>query len=112
MHATIQKPIEEIMNFIKPGEKVFVVGCNNCAWKCHSGGEDETKGMAERLAKRGVEVVGYSTPGPRGMSLCKLDHTRKVLKRITPCRSSRRIPSWSWDAGRVYTRSLTLPKGP
>jgi hypothetical protein len=80
MHATIQKPIEEIMNFIKPGEKVFVVGCNNCAWKCHSGGEDETKGMAEMLAKRGVEVVGYSTPGPRGMSLCKLDHTRKVLK--------------------------------
>ena len=41
MHATIQKPIEEIIKFIKPGEKVFVVGCNNCAWKCHSGGEEE-----------------------------------------------------------------------
>jgi hypothetical protein len=79
MHATIQKPIEEILNFIKPGEKVFVVGCNNCAWKCHSGGEDETKGMAERLIRRGVEVAGYTTPGQRGMSLCKLDHTRKVL---------------------------------
>jgi len=42
VHATIQKPIEEIVGYIKPGEKVFVVGCNNCAWKCHSGGEDET----------------------------------------------------------------------
>jgi hypothetical protein len=80
MHATIQKPIEEIVNHIQPGEKVFVVGCNNCAWKCHSGGEEETQGMAERLTRRGVQVVGYTTPGQRGMSLCKLDHTRKVLR--------------------------------
>jgi hypothetical protein len=80
MHATIQKPIEEIVNYIQPGEKVFVVGCNNCAWKCHSGGEEETQGMAERLARHGVEVAGYTTPGQRGMSLCKLDHTRKVLQ--------------------------------
>lgn len=80
MHATIQKPIEEIVSFIKPGEKVFVVGCNNCAWKCHSGGEDETENMAERLSRRGVDVVGYTVPGPQGMSLCKLDHTRKVLQ--------------------------------
>jgi len=33
VHATIQKPIEEIAGYIKTGEKVFVVGCNNCAWK-------------------------------------------------------------------------------
>ena len=79
MHATIQKPIEEIVQCIRSGEKVFVVGCNNCAWKCHSGGEDETKAMAERLTRRGVDVVGYTVPGPQGMSLCKLDHTRKVL---------------------------------
>lgn len=63
MHATIQKPIEEIVRFIRPGEKVFVVGCNNCAWKCHSGGEDETEKMAERLTRRGVEVAGYTVPG-------------------------------------------------
>lgn len=34
MHATIQKPIEEIVDHINPDEKVFVVGCYNCAWKC------------------------------------------------------------------------------
>ncbi len=79
MHATIQKPIGEIVKHIQPGEKVFVVGCNNCAWKCYSGGEDETKMMAKRLEKRGIEVAGYTVPGPQGMSLCKLDHTRKVL---------------------------------
>ena len=63
MHATIQKPIEEIVRYIRPGEKIFVVGCNNCAWKCHSGGQDETKAMAERLARRGIDVVGYTVPG-------------------------------------------------
>lgn len=79
MHATIQKRIEKIVSHIRPEEKVFVVGCNNCAWKCHSGGEDETEKMAERLTRRGVNVVGYTVPGPQGMSLCKLSHTRKVL---------------------------------
>lgn len=80
MHATIQKPIDQIVSAIRPGEKIFVVGCNNCAWKCHSGGEEETRSMAERLTRRGVEVVGYTVPGPQGMSLCKLDNTRKVLQ--------------------------------
>ena len=79
MHATIQKPIQEIIGYIRPEEKVFVVGCNNCAWKCRSGGEEEAKNMADRLARRGVNVVGYAVPGPQGMSLCKLDHTSKVL---------------------------------
>ncbi len=79
MHATIQKPIDEIVKHIGEGEKVFVVGCNNCAWKCHSGGEDETRTMAERLKRRGIEVAGYTVPGNQGMSLCKLDNTRKVL---------------------------------
>ncbi len=80
MHATIKNPIEEIVGIIKPGEKVFVVGCNNCTWKCRSGGEDEAGKMTERLTKRGVEVIGHTVPGPQGMSLCKLDHTRKVLQ--------------------------------
>ena len=80
MHATIQKPIEEILSFFRPGEKVFVVGCGNCAMKCHSGGLPETEGMARRLKERGVDVAGFNVPGPSGMSLCKLSNTRKVLQ--------------------------------
>lgn len=79
MHATIQKPINEIVGYIRKGEKVFVVGCGNCAMKCHSGGEPETAAMAERLKKRGIEVVGHCVPGPPGSSLCKLSNTKKVL---------------------------------
>ena len=81
MHATIQKPIEEIAGYIKPGEKIFIVGCGNCAMKCHSGGEREAETMAGRLKKRGINVVVYTVPGPAGMSLCKLSNTKKVLQK-------------------------------
>ena len=80
MHATIQKPIDEILGFVKPDEKVFVIGCDNCAAKCRSGGIPETEEMAKRLAKKGVRVVGWCVPGPKGASLCKLSNTRKVLQ--------------------------------
>lgn len=78
MHATIQKPLEEILGFLKTGEKVFVAGCSNCAAKCHSGGEEETRRMAERLKARGVEVTGWASP-PNGGSLCKLSIAEKML---------------------------------
>jgi len=78
MHATIQKPIEEILTYFQKGERVFVVGCGNCAEKCHSGGGPETKGMAERLLRRGVPVAGWACTNS-GVSLCKLSVTRKML---------------------------------
>ena len=28
MHATIQKPIEEIVGYLEPDERVFVVACD------------------------------------------------------------------------------------
>ena len=80
MHATIQKPIEEIDSYFRPGEKVFVVGCDNCAAKCHSGGIPETQEMATRLQKRGVKVIGWCVPQPAGTSLCKLSNTKRVLQ--------------------------------
>jgi len=80
LHATIQKPINEILDFLREGEKVFVIGCDNCAAKCRSGGIPETEEMAERLRRRGVNVVGWCVPQPKGMSLCKLSNTRKVMQ--------------------------------
>jgi hypothetical protein len=78
MHATIQKPLDEIIGFFRKDEKVFVVGCSNCAAKCHSGGEEETQFMAERLRSKGVPVTGWAVP-PNGGSLCKLSITEKML---------------------------------
>lgn len=78
MHATIQKPMDEILGFLESNESVFVVGCGNCAAKCHSGGEVETEEMANRLKQRGVKVSGWACTGS-GVSLCKLVVTRKML---------------------------------
>ena len=78
MHATIQKSLEEILGFLEEGEKVMVVGCGNCAAKAKSGGEPETKAMAERLRARGIAVTGWAVP-PDGGSLCKLSATQKLL---------------------------------
>jgi ferredoxin len=70
--------MDEIIGNLKAGEKVFVVGCGNCAAKCHSGGEPETKEMAERLRRRGVTVTGYACTD-NGVSLCKLNVATKML---------------------------------
>lgn len=78
MHATIQKPLDEIISYLGSGEKLFVVGCGNCAAKCHSGGEPETKEMAERLTQKGVNVAGWACTDS-GVSLCKLAVTKKML---------------------------------
>jgi hypothetical protein len=80
VHATIQKPIEEIVGYFRPEEKIFVVGCDNCAAKCHSGGIPETEEMAKRLRRRGVNVIGWCVPQPKGISLCKLSNTERVLQ--------------------------------
>ncbi len=78
MHATIQKPIDKILARLGDDERVFVVGCGNCAAKCNSGGEAETKEMAERLRRKGREVAGWACTDA-GVSLCKLAVTRKML---------------------------------
>jgi len=79
VHATIQKPLNEILSVLEDGENVMVVGCGNCAAKAKSGGEPETEAMAERLRARGVAVTGWAVP-PNGGSLCKLSATQKLLR--------------------------------
>ena len=87
MHATIQKPIQEIVNTIKPGEKVFVVGCNNCAWKCHSGGEDETKAMAEQAVLAGKDVIFYKAGRTPEGKTATSGHTASLAGDYMVCES-------------------------
>ncbi|MFC1782397.1 methylenetetrahydrofolate reductase C-terminal domain-containing protein [Planctomycetota bacterium] len=79
MHATIQKPMDEILSFLRPGEKVYVFGCSNCAMKCRSGGPEETERMVERLRQKGVKVTGSVAPA-EGSGLCKLSLAQKLVK--------------------------------
>jgi ferredoxin len=78
MHATIQKSLDEILGSLEEGEKVFVVGCGNCAEKCRSGGQQEAEQMKQRLQAKGVNVVGAAAT-ESGKSLCKLSLTRNLL---------------------------------
>ena len=78
MHATIQKPLDEIISHLRPGERVFVVGCGNCAAKARSGGEPEVRAMKQRLEARGITVTGWAVP-PDGGSLCKMETARRLL---------------------------------
>ena len=63
---------------MQKGEKIFIVGCGNCAEKCRSGGEEQAREMKARLEREGVEVTGHGATSS-GSSLCKLSMARKLF---------------------------------
>ena len=75
MHATIQKPFETILSYLDGENKVFIVGCGNCATKCKSGGETEAKEMESRLRDKGKVVTGWVVP----TGTCKLSEVKSLL---------------------------------
>jgi len=76
MHATIQKPFEEILQMLKGEDCVFIIGCGNCARKCQSGGEPEVATMKERLEKVGKTVSGTFVPD----GTCSLSEVSNLVK--------------------------------
>ena len=78
MHATIQKPLDEILRNLQEGEKVCVVGCGNCAAKAKSGGEPEARAMKDRLEANGIHVTGWAVT-PDRISLCNLAVAKELL---------------------------------
>lgn len=72
------KPFEEILGYIKDAKKVILVGCNQCAATCKSGGEEEVLKMKEKLEIEGKEVIGYQLLDPA----CNLLKSKKDLKSL------------------------------
>jgi ferredoxin len=62
MIITEQKPIDEIIKYLKKGEKLFIIGCGECSTTCKTGGEKEVKEMIERLKEREFEITGFVIP--------------------------------------------------
>ena len=58
MIVTKQKPFEVILKELEDAEKVFLVGCGDCATLCETGGEDQVKEMTEKLQSEGKQVTG------------------------------------------------------
>lgn len=73
-----KKPMEEVLGFLKDAEKIVLVGCNQCAATCKSGGEEEVVKMKEDLEAEGKNVLGYTILDPA----CNLLKSKKDLKAL------------------------------
>jgi len=62
MIVTRQKALSEILELLKDYQKIFLVGCGECAATCKSGGKDEVLAMQKILEENGKEVVGSCMP--------------------------------------------------
>ena len=62
MIITEQKPITEILDSIKDYQKVFLIGCGECATVCKTGGEAEVAQMKKALEEAGKTVTGFAIP--------------------------------------------------
>ncbi len=62
MIITEQKPFEELLAILKDYQKIFLVGCGECAATCKTGGEPELLKMKAQLEESGKTVVGMCMP--------------------------------------------------
>jgi hypothetical protein len=75
MIITKQKKIEELLISVGKGP-VFIVGCNECATLCHTGGEEEVLAMKDALEKKQVNVTGWVVLEPA----CHLNKDKNILR--------------------------------
>lgn len=62
MIITEQKSLEEILQSLKEYNRIFLMGCGECATTCKTGGEPELIKMKQELEKQGKTVVGICIP--------------------------------------------------
>jgi len=56
---TEQKPIEEILEYVKKHRHIHIIGCGTCATLCHTGGKTEVIEMKKALEAAGKKVTGW-----------------------------------------------------
>ena len=78
MIITEQKTFEEILQSLEGYDRVFLIGCGICATTWSTGGEKETREMAEQLTEAGKECTGWIVTEE---STCDVRTTRRLLKR-------------------------------
>jgi hypothetical protein len=83
MIITEQKPWEEIAKSLKGFNKIFLVGCGECATTCKTGGEEELLKIKALLEAQGKAITGMCIPkAPCVASQIKTELAKntKVLK--------------------------------
>ncbi|MEN6544830.1 MAG: methylenetetrahydrofolate reductase C-terminal domain-containing protein [Armatimonadia bacterium] len=76
MTTTEQKAREEILATIGDDQKVFIVGCGDCATLCQTGGETEVEEMTAFLQESGKTVTGSVIPD----STCQVLDLGRLLR--------------------------------
>ena len=76
MIVTKQKNFNDLLNSIGRGP-VFIIGCNECATICHTGGEREVLEMKNTLDDKGVEVTGWTVLEPA----CHFLNDKRILRK-------------------------------
>ncbi len=62
MIITEPKPFEEIIDSLAGVDKVFIIGCGDCATSCKTGGEAQVVAVAARFTALGKTVTGSCVP--------------------------------------------------
>ncbi|MBU1147136.1 MAG: methylenetetrahydrofolate reductase C-terminal domain-containing protein [Candidatus Omnitrophica bacterium] len=62
MIVSQKKPFEEILKALDSKNKVFLVGCGDCATTCKTGGEKEILEMKKLLEEEGKTITGWAIP--------------------------------------------------
>ena len=57
-----QKPLGDLLSSLKEYNKIFLVGCGECATTCKSGGQPEIEKMQQELEAAGKIVTGSCIP--------------------------------------------------
>jgi len=76
MIITKQKDFSYLLNSIKKGP-VFIIGCNECATLCHTGGEEEVLSMKEKLKTKNIDTTGWIILEPA----CHFLNDKRLLKK-------------------------------
>ena len=83
MIITEQKPLAELLDSLKDYQKIFLVGCGECATTCKTGGEEELAKIKAQLEAEGKTVVGMCIPSAPCVAIqikTELAKNMKVLR--------------------------------
>ena len=105
MIITSKKPIEELLGMLEGVKKVAIVGCNNCAAACQTGGEKEVMEMKAFLEEKGFEVVATVTPD----ECCHKLLVKKETKILRDCGAEAIVGMACGDGIQTVADNVQLP---
>ena len=71
-----KKPFNIVLNSLEGYDKVFILGCSECATQCSTGGETEVEDMRMKLEKWGKTITGTLVP----QAPCYVQKVRRELR--------------------------------